>query len=164
MDGKSFPAFTLADLGRLGRMQERMMEEARKMERALLITLERHEALVQSGSQHAASANAGASKPMPELKAIDRTYNRSGVKSSRGRRPKADWDGSVKNFVFEQLDDNGWPLPGDAGWSCQADVERAVADHIEKTCGASICESQVRHHTHRLMSEWFEWKQKKAGK
>jgi hypothetical protein len=161
MDGKSFPAFTLADLGRLGRMQERMMEEARKMERALLITLERHEALVQSGTQHAASANAGASKPIPELKAIDRTYNRSAVKSRRGRRPKADWDGAIKNFVFERLDHHGWPQAEDREWSCQAAVEKAAADHIAETRGFSLSESVVRYHTGRLMSEW---QQKKAGK
>lgn len=137
------------------------MEEARKMERALLITLERHEALVQSGSQHAASANAAASKPMPELKAIDRTYNRSAVKSRRGRKPKVDWDGAIKNFVFEQLDYHGSPHAGDHVWSCQADVEKAVADHIMKTFDLPISESVVRDRTRRLMSEY---EQKKAGK
>jgi hypothetical protein len=84
-----------------------------------------------------------------------------GQADRRGRKPKVDWNGAIKNFIFERLDHHGPPQLDDPEWSCQADVEKAVADHIMRTFGLSISESVVRDHTRRLM---FEHQQQKAGK
>jgi hypothetical protein len=78
----------------------------------------------------------------------------------RGRKPKVDWNGSVKRRLFELLDYHGPPDISDPKWSTQADVESAVADIVEDICGVSLSESTVREHTARLISEWWR---KKAG-
>jgi hypothetical protein len=78
----------------------------------------------------------------------------SGDASPRGRKPKADWDGGIKDFIFQQLDYHGWPQTGDSEWNCQAQVEAAVRKFIEDKYNISLSESVIRHHTHRLMSEW----------
>jgi hypothetical protein len=109
----------------------------------------------------------GESQPITETQGIHQHINPStsqivGKPSQagrRGRKPKVDWNGAIKNFVFEQLDHHGRPQPEDHEWSCQADVERAVADHIEETRGHSVSESVVRDHTRRLMSEWEQKKE-----
>jgi hypothetical protein len=67
-----------------------------------------------------------------------------------GRKPKVDWDGVVKRRLFELLDHHGPPDASDPEWSCQADVEAAVA----KICGVLLSESTIRSHTARLISEW----------
>jgi hypothetical protein len=81
--------------------------------------------------------------------------SRCSAGSRRGRKPKADWDGTVRAFVFNLLDYNGWPEASDPKWSSQADVEREVMTRVEKECG-SISESTVREHTNRLMHEWWQ--------
>ena len=76
-----------------------------------------------------------------------------GVKSSgekRGARQKMDWDGVVKQKVFELLDHHGWPDPSDPEWRTQADVEAEVS----AICGEQVSESTVRRYTARFMAEW----------
>jgi len=77
----------------------------------------------------------------------------AGAARRRGRKPKIDWDGAVKNFVFEKLDYHGEPTPDDPEWNSQAAVERAVTGFIEGS-GKSAVESLVRQHTARLIAEY----------
>jgi hypothetical protein len=72
----------------------------------------------------------------------------------RGRKPKIDWDGAVKDFVFDRLEHHGAPMPSDPEWNSQAAVERAVADFIMERFHVSMSESHVRTHTTRLMVKW----------
>jgi hypothetical protein len=67
-----------------------------------------------------------------------------------------DWDGVVKQKVFELLDHHGWPDPSDPEWRTQADVEAEVS----AICGEQVSTSTVRHYTARFMAEW---KRAKAG-
>jgi hypothetical protein len=111
----------------------------------------------------------GEAQPKTEIQHTDQHINPSTSQvvsepsqaGRRGRIPKVDWDGSIKGFVFQQLDHHSWPIAGDPEWSCQADVERAVAGHIQTVYDLSVSESVVRDHTRRLMSEW---QRQKAGK
>jgi hypothetical protein len=73
--------------------------------------------------------------------------------SRRGRRPKVEW-GEVRDFVHEQLDYHGLPQSGDPEWSCQADVEGAVARHIEERFGIAMAESTIRKRTAKFIAEW----------
>jgi hypothetical protein len=68
----------------------------------------------------------------------------------RGRKKKMDWDGAVKQKVFELLDHHGWPDPSDPEWRSQADVEAEVS----AICGEEVSESTVRRYTARFMAEW----------
>jgi hypothetical protein len=81
--------------------------------------------------------------------------------SPRGRKPKVDWDGGIKDFIFHQLDYHGWPQTGDREWSCQAQVEAAVRKFIGDKYNIFLSESVIRHHTHRLM---FEWRRRRPEK
>lgn len=76
----------------------------------------------------------------------------------RGRRPKVDWDGCVKPFVYEQLEYHGYPHSGDPEWGSQADVERDVLHLIENKFGTTVSESTVRSHTRKYMREWLATK------
>ena len=73
--------------------------------------------------------------------------------SRRGRTPKVEW-GVVRDFVHAQLEHHGLPQSGDPEWSCQADVERAVAKFIEERFGIPISESTVRKRTAKFIAEW----------
>jgi hypothetical protein len=73
--------------------------------------------------------------------------------SRRGRRPKIEWD-KVRDFVHEKLEHHGLPQSGDPEWSCQADVERAVAKFIEKRFGISMADSTIRERTVKFIAEW----------
>jgi hypothetical protein len=73
--------------------------------------------------------------------------------SRRGRLPKVDW-GAAREFVHEKLDWHGVPRSDDPEWSCQADVERAVAKFIEERFGIPISESTVRERTAKFIAEW----------
>ena len=77
--------------------------------------------------------------------------------SRRGRRPKVEW-GVVRKFVHAQLEHHGLPQSGDPEWSCQADVERAVAEFIDKRFGIPLAVSTIRGWTAKFIAEW------KAGK
>jgi hypothetical protein len=74
----------------------------------------------------------------------------------RGRRPKLDWDGQVKEFLFDQMDFHGGLVPGDPEWNCQADVERAVTTFIENDLGSSASEGTIRQYTRKFLREWRE--------
>jgi hypothetical protein len=50
------------------------------------------------------------------------------------------------------------PQSGDPEWSCQGDVERAVAEFIEKRFGIPLAVSTIRERTAKFIAEW------KAGK
>jgi hypothetical protein len=71
----------------------------------------------------------------------------------RGRRPKVEW-GVVRDFVHTELEHHGLPQSGDLEWSCQADVERAVAKFIEKRFGISMADSTIREKTAKFITEW----------
>jgi hypothetical protein len=73
--------------------------------------------------------------------------------SRRGRRPKIEW-GTVRDFVHEKLEHHGLPQSGDPEWSCQADVERAVAKFIEKRFGIPMADSTIRERTVKFIAEW----------
>jgi hypothetical protein len=71
----------------------------------------------------------------------------------RGRPPKVEW-GGVRDFVHKQLEYHGLPQSGDPEWSCQADVERAVAKFIEERFGISMAVSTIRERTAKFIAEW----------
>jgi hypothetical protein len=71
----------------------------------------------------------------------------------RGRSPKIEW-GRVRDFVHAKLEYHGLPQSGDPEWSCQADVERAVAKFIEKRFGISMAVSTIRASTAKFIAEW----------
>jgi hypothetical protein len=73
----------------------------------------------------------------------------------RGRRPKVDWDGTVKRFVFEFLDFHGGLHPGDPQCHCAADVVRAVTEFVENKLGATASESTLKFHTRKFLAEWL---------
>jgi hypothetical protein len=78
----------------------------------------------------------------------------------RGRRPKLDWEGRIKTFIFEQMAFHGALSECDPEWSCQADVERAVIKFIEDDIGTTASEERVRTYTRKFM---LEWQQQKDG-
>ena len=71
----------------------------------------------------------------------------------RGRRPKIEWD-RVRDFVHTKLEYHGLPQSGDPEWSCQADVERAVAEFIEKRFDIHLAVSTIRARTAKFIAEW----------
>jgi len=46
------------------------------------------------------------------------------------------------------------PQSGDPEWSCQADVERAVAEFIEKRFDIHLAVSTIRARTAKFIAEW----------
>jgi hypothetical protein len=85
---------------------------------------------------------------------VEELFKASKETSGRvGRSPKLDWNGAVKRHVFELFDYHGCLSPHDPEWSIQADVERAVADFLDKS-GWEAGESTIRKHTAKFISEW----------
>jgi hypothetical protein len=93
-----------------------------------------------------------------DLHVAARTADPSPIR--RGRPPKIDWE-EIRSFVYESLDDNGYPDASDPDWSCQADVERAVGKHIQEKIGASIGEERIRHYTRIFIRDWRQAKDEK---
>jgi len=72
--------------------------------------------------------------------------------SNRGRKPAADWD-AVELSVQLEIQKRKFPDAenDEAGWNCQADVERFVADLLERR-NTPISESTVRFHVGKILN------------
>jgi hypothetical protein len=72
----------------------------------------------------------------------------------RGRPPKVDWEGEVKQRAFAFLDYHGAPSGVDPEWGTQAALEKAIIDS-----GIEAAPSTVRKYAAGYL---IEWKARKA--
>jgi hypothetical protein len=79
-----------------------------------------------------------------------RAWLQKPVPGKRGRPPKVDWNGDVRQRVFTWLDYHGTPDTLDPEWGTQAAVEKAVMES-----GVSAAPSTVRRYVSRFMKEWI---------
>ena len=76
----------------------------------------------------------------------------------RGRPPKFDWDGDIKQRAFAFLNYHGAPNAADREWGTQAALEKAIVES-----GVDVAPSTVRKYASGFIAEWKAEKAKRAG-
>jgi hypothetical protein len=71
-------------------------------------------------------------------------------RNRRGRKPKYDWP-AFDVQLHRLLDHHGRPSADDPKWSCQADVERAMAKWCLETWSQEPAESVIRDRVSKIL-------------
>jgi hypothetical protein len=92
---------------------------------------------------------------------IEETVIRSNAsQKKRGAKPSYDWV-DVEAYVHQLMNEHGDFRPWDSEWKAQADLERAVAEYLEKQ-DLHPAESTIRERVGPMIKRWLE-RQEKAG-
>jgi len=82
-----------------------------------------------------------------------REYLRKAPPRKRGRKPKVEWKGDIKQQIFALFEHQGVPNAADPEWRTQADVERTILDILAKR-EIEVAESTAREYARQFLEEW----------
>jgi hypothetical protein len=78
------------------------------------------------------------------------------VYSRRGRLPDLMWELSVKPHILSLFRQRGDLHSLNAGWRCQADVEKAILEFVEHSLEKTAAESTARRYAREFRDDWLK--------